>query len=334
MILGCDVGGTKTSVALFERRGDTLERTRMETYPSREHASLREIIDTFTGGSPARLDAAGVGVAGPVVNGHAHTTNLPWEVDASQLAEQLGLPSVTLINDLEAHAWAVERLGDADLDVLYDGAVSPQGTIAVIAAGTGLGFSALVRSGGVRVSLASEGGHADFAAREEIEIRLLRHLAARFGHVSSERVLSGPGLRNIYEFLRDTGRGEEPAWLLEEMRTSDPSAVISAAGLSGRSALCQQAMRMFIAIYGAESGNWALRTLATGGVYLGGGIAPKLFSRASEQGALDARAIFLNGFHESGRMRPLLETMGVSVILHDQAALLGAAYCASRTAGK
>src|SRR5258708_7814053 len=142
MILACDVGGTKTNVALFEKSGAALERTRMETYPSRAHTSLREIIDTFIGGSPARLDAAGFGVAGPVVNGHARTTNLPWEVDASQLADQLGLPSVTLINDLEANAWAVERLGDADLHVLHEGTRSPQGTIAVIAAGTGLRFSA------------------------------------------------------------------------------------------------------------------------------------------------------------------------------------------------
>ncbi len=330
-VLACDVGGTKTRLALFEPSGEVLEMVRAETYASRDHRSLEEVLDRFLRTPPPRLASAGFGVAGPVIEGRAHTTNLPWVVDRGRIAERLGVGAIALVNDVVAHAWAVEHLGPEDILSLQPGARSRTGSVAVIAAGTGLGFAALVRDGGAIAALASEGGHADFAAQQDDEIELLRHLRARFGHVSAERVVSGPGLENIYRFLRDTGRGEEPAWLAEELKRGDPPAIISAAAMEGRSALCGQAVTLFARMYGAEAGSWALRTLATGGVYLAGGIAPRLFAAGhARSNRLDVASVFLRRFREAGRLAPLLGTIPVSVISSDRAALVGLAHCASR----
>jgi glucokinase len=329
LVLACDVGGTKTRVALFEPTGRRLELVRTETYASRQHRSLEEVIDRFLGTPSPRLVAAGLGVAGPVIEGRVRTTNLPWIVDAEHVAQRFRVGAIALVNDVVAHARAVEYLGPGDLVELQRGASSSTGTIAVIAAGTGLGFAALVREGSSVAALASEGGHAAFAAQCADEIELVRYLRARFEHVSAERVLSGPGLENIYLFLRDTGRGDEPAWLAEELQRGDHPAVISAAALEGRSALCREALRLFVRIYGAEAGNWALRTLATGGVYLAGGIAPKLFATERARGEpSEWIALFLRRFLEAGRLRSLLENIPVSVITSERAALLGVAHCA------
>jgi glucokinase len=270
-----------------------------------------------------------------VIEGRVRTTNLPWTVDAAALARKLGLPGVGLLNDLEANAWAVEWLPPGDLSPIQEGAPGAAGNVAVMAAGTGLGEAALVRGGGTTVSLASEGGHADFAPRQDVEVELLRHLRAKFGHVSYERVVSGPGLLNVYEFLRDSGRGEEPAWLAEDMRRTDPPAAISEAALAGKCALCELALDLFLGVYGAEAGNLALRTMATGGVYLGGGIAPKIFGRRpGHDPARSSRSVeaFRQAFVDKGRFGALLETIPVRVILNDKAALLGAARYASRAA--
>ncbi len=336
MILACDVGGTKTLLALFQRRGDALEVARVESYRSREHATLDEIVAMFVGSGSARVDAACFGVAGPVIAGRVQTTNLPWSVDAARLAGALGLPAVGLINDLEANAWAVERLEPRDLGLLKHGVAAPAGNVAVISAGTGLGEAALLRASGTTLSLATEGGHADFAPRADLEIDLLRHLRAELGRVSYERILSGGGLFNLYRFLRDRGRSEEPAWLAAELQSEDPAAVVSRAALAGRSSLCEEALEVFLGVYGAEAGNLALRTMATGGVYLGGGIAPKIFGGL--EGADPALALRLTGsfcraFVDKGRLAPLLEAIPVHIILNDRAALLGAAHVASRTAG-
>jgi len=333
MILACDVGGTKTNLALLESNGDALEIVRLETYQSREHASLDEIIDAFFGVDATPLEAAGFGVAGPVIGGRAITTNLPWHIDARQLADRLGLPTAVLLNDVEAHAWAVDRLVDADLMTLQLGP-SGVGNVAVVAAGTGFGVSALLRSTGTAVSLASEGGHADFAARSALEADLLAFLRSRFGRVSVERVLSGPGLVHLYEFLRESGGAGEPEWLGSAMRGSDAPAAITQAAMIGRSETCARAVDLFLELYGAEAGNWALRTLATGGVYLGGGIAAKVLGASS--GASDAwhqRAcgIFLKGFREKGRFPPMLESIPVRVIVNEIAPLIGAAHCAMTT---
>jgi glucokinase len=331
MVLACDVGGTKTRLSLFDRAGDGLTLVRTEKYASREHDSLTAIVANFIGAETQPLTAAGFGVAGPVVNGRTRTTNLPWVVDAAELASQLSLPSVALLNDVETLAWSVEQLAPSDLLSLQQGESTPSGNLAIIAAGTGLGLSALVRSESGTASVPSEGGHAEFAPRTDREVELWRGLHARFGHVSSERVLSGPGLHNIYEFVRDTHGGAEPGWLTEEMRAGDPSAAIANAGFDGRSPACTEALELFVGIYGAESGNWMLRTMAKGGVYLGGGIAPKLFARGT-RGAIDLREVFLLGFADKGRLRPLLESVPVHVILNDEAALLGSAHFALRTA--
>jgi glucokinase len=274
-------------------------------------------------------------VAGPVIAGRAVTTNLPWRIDAGRidagrLAACLGLPSTVLLNDVEAHAWAVDRLAEVDLLTLQPGKTG-DGNVAVIAAGTGLGFSALARSGGTSVSIASEGGHADFAPRSALEAELLAFLRSRHGHVSVERVLSGPGLVDVYEFLREAGGGQDPEWLGVALRDSDAPASIALAAMNRSSDTCARAVALFLEAYGAEAGNWALRTLATGGVYLGGGIAAKLLGPSSVAGEAwrgRARALLLKGFLEKGRLRPLLETVPVRVILDERAPLIGAAHCA------
>jgi glucokinase len=333
MILAGDVGGTKTNVALLQSNGAALEIVRFESYQSREHVSLDEIIDAFLGANATPIEAAGFGVAGPVIDGRAITTNLPWRIDARRLADRFGLPAAALLNDVEAHAWAVDRLTSADLLTLQSGSLHV-GNVAVVAAGTGFGVAALLRSAGTAVSLASEGGHADFAARSAIEADLLGFLRSRFGHVSVERVLSGPGIVHLYEFLRESGGAAEPGWLSAELASGDAPAAISRAAASGRSETCAHALDLFLELYGAEAGNWALRTMSTGGVYLGGGIAAKLLgassgaSHAWRQRAID---LFLKGFVQKGRFRPMLEAMPVRVIVNENAPLIGAAHCAMTT---
>ena len=331
MILACDVGGTKTNVALLESRGGALEIVRLETFQSREHDSLDEILTVFLRGDALPLESAGFGVAGPVIGGRASTTNLPWSIDARRLADRLGLPSVALLNDVEAIAWAVDSLPGEDLLTLQPG-LPEVGNVAVVAAGTGLGVSALVRSAGIMVSLASEGGHADFAARSDLEVDLLAFLRSRHGHVSVERVLSGPGLVSIHQFLRESEGGDEPEWLVSGLRSGHPAAAIARAAMNGRSQACARAVDLFLGIYGAEAGNWALRTLATGGVYLGGGIAAKLLGAAigaSEAWRNRARDLLLQGFLDKGRHRSILERMPLRVILNEKAPLIGAARCAA-----
>jgi glucokinase len=323
MILSADIGGTKTNVALFEIQGKELRSAGMETYHSREHTGLEEILGKFLARRDGAISRACFGVAGPVKDGRSQTTNLAWVVDSSNLARMLGLCRVGLLNDMEATAWAIGGLVPKDLAVINPGRADPQGNGAVIAAGTGLGEAGLEWNGKERWPFASEGGHSDFAPRNELELELLRYLAGKFGHVSYERVLSGPGLHNIYNFLRDTKRAEEPAWLAEALAGGDPSAVIARVALERRAAICERALDLFVEIYGAETGNLALKMMATAGVYLGGGIAPKIAERLKGKD-------FLEAFVSKGRMRPLLEDVPVNVILHDSAALLGAARWALR----
>jgi glucokinase len=339
MILGCDVGGTKTNLALFEEAAGALRRVHLATYRSQEHASLDEILARFLaelGGDPA-VSAAGFGVAGPVTGTTARVTNLPWVVDGVRLARQLGLPSVALLNDVEAFAWALPRLGPADLASLQ--ARPPGGgTAAVIAAGTGVGYSALLQGPTGPVSLPSEAGHADFAPIDDLGAALWRWLRARLGggHVSVERVLSGAGLAAVHAFLLEHRGASPPAWRAEAAARGDDPAAISAAAVEGRDALCAEAVDLFLDVYGAEAGNWALRTLATGGLFLGGGIAAKLlFPEVAREGwRAHAAARWLRAFHDKGRFRPLLESIPVAVILDDKAAVLGAASRALQTAGR
>src|SRR5262245_11946185 len=318
MILAGDIGGTSTRVALFEVEGDRPV-TRVQTnYPSGKYPGLEAILTEFLDANRFPIDAACFGIAGPVRQGRVETPNLTWVVDERHLSRQLGLESVTLLNDLESTAYGIAVLSVPDFAVLHEGAPIEHGSRAVIAAGTGLGEAALHWDGILHRPFASEGGHADFAPRDELEADLLLHLRKEFGHVSYERVVSGPGLHNLYEFLRDTGRGSEPQWLSERLRREDPSAVISAAALEKSSDLCVMALDRFVSSYGAEAGNLALKVLATGGVYVGGGIAPKILPKLKEPA-------FLQAFLDKGRYRKLMESIPVKVILNDRTALLGAA---------
>jgi glucokinase len=334
VILAGDVGGTKADFALFERRGSgppvELRHARIATegWPA-----LEPLVERFVGPDVGRLAAAAIGVAGPVREGRVTGTNLPWTVEARHLAERLGLPTLTLMNDLEATAHGLATLGPDETRVLHPGQADPEGTVCVLAAGTGLGQSFLIREpadpgrAGEPALLcvrASEGGHADYAPRTPLEWELAQWLAARYdGHASWERVLSGPGLGNLYEFLRDTGRAEEPAWLAAERREGDPNAAIAEA--DGKCALATRAIDLFVEAYAAQAGNLALTYLATGGVYLAGGIAPRLAARLS-----DGR--FARAYVAKGRLSSLVASIPVRLVLNDRAALLGAAAVAFRAA--
>jgi len=318
MILAGDIGGTHARLAFFQSQNGHLTPVAEGVFPSRDHSGLDEIVGQFVAKQSLRPDVACFGVAGPVRNGKVETSNLPWTVEASRLAGELHLPSALLINDLEANAWGIASLGDQDQIALNRVKGMPVGNQAVISAGTGLGEAGLFWNGNGYEIFASEGGHCDFAPRTELEIELLRYLVARFGHVSFERIVSGPGLVNVYNFLRDTHRGEEPQWLTDELAQGDQAATISRAAVAGKSVLAEHALDLWISIYGAEAGNLALKLMATGGVFLGGGIAPKIVSKLSG-------LLFMQAFVSKGRLQPLLESIPVKVITNDKIALFGAA---------
>jgi glucokinase len=322
MILAGDIGGTNTRLAVFEERDGRLISIVGERYKSREYASLETVLRRFLAANPHPLTCAAFGIAGPVRRGRCDATNLPWVVDASSVAGVLELNQVGLVNDLEANAWGIAVLEPSDFAVINQGTGDAQGNAAIISAGTGLGQAGLYWDGTNHRPFATEGGHADFAPRNHLEMELLEFLLSQYSRVSYERVVSGPGLQHIYRFLRDTGRGEEPPWMVEHARGQDLSAVISRAALREECPLCVQTLDLFASLYGAEAGNLALKVMATGGVYLGGGIAPKILPKLQDP-------VFINAFLAKGRMKPLLESMPVRVILNDQTALLGAARLAA-----
>jgi glucokinase len=327
MILAGDIGGTHARLAFFEATNGHFRLISASVFPSRDYAGLDAIVAKFVQTANLRPDAACFGIAGPVRNGRVETSNLPWIIESKSLADELRIPKTLLINDLEANAWGIAALDPKDVVSLNRVNGTPAGNQAVIAAGTGLGEAGMYWDGTRHHIFAAEGGHADFAPRNDLEIELLRYLAARYGHVSCERVLSGPGLVNIFQFLRDTKRGTEPPWLTEEMQRGDPAAAISRAAMDGKCGLSGQAMDMFISIYAAEAGNLALKLLATGGVYLGGGIAPKLLPKLREPR-------FMQVFVSKGRMQSLMESMPVRVITNDNTALMGAARCAANSSAR
>ena len=318
MILAGDIGGTNTRLAAFDESSPALKPLAMEVFPSAEHAGLEEIAVAFVEKHNLLIENASFGIAGPVRNGVCETPNLPWVVSEVNVAKRLGLASVRLLNDLEANAYGIAELAATDFTVLSEGTAGQQGNYALIAAGTGLGEAGLIFENGKHQPFPSEGGHADFAPRNELEIELLRYLLQRFDHVSYERVLSGPGLHNVYSFLLDTGRAPEPAWLKEHLEHGDPSAIIGKSALDGTSGICEQALKIFVSIYGAEAGNLALKIMAIGGLYIGGGIGPKILPKLRERGFMDA-------FWEKGRIGALLRSIPVRVITNDKTALLGAA---------
>jgi len=327
MILAGDIGGTHARLAFFDATDGKLRLHSSSVFPSREYGGLDEIVAKFAATSEVQADSACFGIAGPVRNGRVEASNLPWVVEGKRLADELHLDHARLINDLEANAWGISTLEPGDVVGLNQVKGTPIGNQAVISAGTGLGEAGMYWDGSRFRIFASEGGHSDFAPRSEIETDLLRYLRERFGHVSYERIVSGPGLVNIFQFLRDTGRGSEPSWLSEEMQHSDPAVAISRAALEAKCPLCEQTVAIFVSIYGAEAGNLALKLMATGGVYLGGGIAPKLLPKLSGP-------LFMQSFVGKGRMQSLMESIPVKVITNENAALMGAARCAVTRAGE
>jgi glucokinase len=315
MILAGDIGGTKTDIAVVDPDQHVIAR---QHFDSRSYASLDDIVREFLSAHPVDIRRACFGIAGPVHGGTVKATNLPWVVDGAALASTLGIDRVLLINDLEATAHGIAALDGQDQISLQLGAQAASGHAAVIAAGTGLGEAGMFWDGQRHHPYASEGGHATFAPQNDVEFELLQYLGRERGHVSWERVLSGPGLFNIYRFLRDTKRRPEAPTLADELRHGDPPAVISRAGIQGHSELCVAALDLFVSLYGSEAGNLALKTYATGGVYLAGGIAPKILEKLTD-------GTFVRAFTAKGRMQSLLEAIPVRVVVSDKVNLLGAA---------
>ena len=350
MILAADIGGTKIQFGLFDWDNKRVDPIREDTLYTADYETLEDAITEFLedvpdneeeeefpegeekdpGSSEApasssdyTVTAACFGVPGPVLNNTCHTTNIPWTVSGDKLAEFLKVPQVRLLNDLEATAHGLLLLREDEFEDLNPHAPSPPpaGTRALLAAGTGLGESILFWTGKEYHICPSEGGHADFAPTNDLEIELLRYLRTSYLHVSYERVLSGPGLHLIYQYLRDTKKSE-PTWFAEKLPTGDPAALIAEAGLQKKPEICHQALQTFVSIYGSEAGNLALKTLAKGGIYLGGGIAPKILPALKDEP-------FLKAFLGKGRYKRLMNTIPVRVILNPQTALLGAASMAA-----
>lgn len=326
MILAGDVGGTKVHLALYDFTDGKLRYTREERFPAREYSGLEAIVKEFVGGD--EVSAACFGVPGPVRDGRLRLTNLPWTLDSRELTLSLGIPHVFLINDLEANGYGIAELTSKQIHTLTEGDTSQIGNRALIAAGTGLGEGLLIWNGHTHVPYPSEGGHADYSPRNEDEIDLLRFLKQKYnGRISWERVVSGMGMTNIYEFLRDVRGMEEPRWLAEELAAEgDPNSVITEAGLAAKAEICEKTLDMFVSAYGAEAGNLALKVLSVGGLYIGGGIGPRILEKLKD-------GTFLRAFQDKGRLSQLLINMPVRVILESRAAVLGAAaYAEARAA--
>ena len=335
MILAGDVGGTKVHLALYDFANGRLRAIRDEKFPAHEFASLDEVVKKFLGageGTPAtkteEIAAACFGCPGPVRDGRLKLTNLPWTLDTHDLVQSLSIRNISLINDLEANGYGIPELTRDKIFVLHAGDPDAIGHGGLIAAGTGLGEALLIWDGRHHRPIPSEGGHGDFAARNNREIALLEYLQHTLkGRVSWERVVSGIGIKNVYAFLRDVEKIDEPSWLRDRMFNEDPNAVIGECAEDGTSSLCFETMKIFAAAYGAETGNLALKVLAAGGMYLGGGIAPKILKTLRD-------GQFMQAFLDKGRLSPLLESIPVSVILDDTCALLGAAAYAEKEASE
>jgi glucokinase len=319
LILVGDIGGTKTRLAWVDAQPSGCFHIAEERrFASGEYTNFEHMLHEFLAAAKRDFRRACFGIAGPIQRQRCAATNLPWVVDAQVLSRSLNGAEVTLINDLEAVAHGIAAISPTDFEVLQPGEPHASGNACVVAAGTGLGEAGMYWDGRRHHPFATEGGHSSFSPANAVQVELLRYLQRQFTHVSWERVLSGPGLINLYHFFRDTRGGEEPKWLTDEMRTGDAAAAISRAAMEGKSELCEQALDLFVTLLGQEAGNAALRHLARGGVYLAGGIAPKILPRLRGPH-------FLGAFVAKGRMRALLEAMPVRVVLNDHAALLGAA---------
>lgn len=331
MILAGDVGGTKVHLSLYNFEEGRLRPLRDEKFPAAHFACLDDVVKEFLKdpGEKAEIVAACFGCPGPVRDGRLKLTNLPWTLDEKLLQQSLGIRHISLINDLEANGYGIPELAPESIYTLHTGDAAGVGHRGLVSAGTGLGEALLIWNAKLRTHLPipSEGGHCDFAPRNEREIALLNYLRRTLqGRVSFERVVSGIGIKNLYAFLRDDQKLPEPQWLRERMENEDPNKVIGECGEDGSSEICFETLKMFASAFGAEAGNVALKVLAMGGIYLGGGIAPKVLKTLESGG-------FVSAFLDKGRLSPLLQSVPVRVILDDTCALLGAAaYAEARAA--
>jgi len=322
IILAGDIGGTQTNLGIFLKGKERPVPKVIETFSSQSAPDLEHIIRQFLEIHPVSVTHACFGIAGPVVNGTSKTTNLPWNISEDRIKKQFNFHHVKLINDLTATAMAIPLLKKDEFFPLNQAGSIKDQNLALIAPGTGLGIAMLIYQKDRYFPIPSEGGHADFAPNNEAEIQLWRYLHQHYGHVSIERVVSGSGLVNIYRWLKDSDRLNEPDWLKQKLKEMDPAKAITEAALANKDVGCVKALNMFVSIFGAVAGNLALTGMTTGGVYLGGGIPPKILSKLKED-------IFMEAFTNKGRFKELLENIPVKVILNDKAALIGAAYCAA-----
>jgi glucokinase len=313
-----DVGGTKTLIGLFRPTKDYPVFEDIRIFSSAAYADLESIVEEYLRPRQVLVAGACFGLAGPVENGKCRATNIPWEVSEKNLLNKFSWPHVRLINDLAATGAATRVLKNEELFVLQEGEPHKNGVRGVVAPGTGLGISLMVKVRDEYVALPSEGGHADFAPNREEDVELWRYIRKSVGHVSAERIVSGPGLINIYRWIIAKNQAPQPSWLVKRMNQEDPARVISEVAVAGDDPLCRKALELFVSVLGAVAGNLALIGLTHGGIYVGGGIVPKILPFLSEKD-------FLRSFSDKGRFRHLLKTIPVYVILNDQAALLGAA---------
>jgi glucokinase len=323
IILAGDIGGTKTNLGLFrvgKRRPVSL---RFESFPSPEASGLEAILEVFLTGCEADIAGACFGIAGPVQDGRSRTTNLPWEVSENEIKRRFGWKRVRLVNDLVATALAIPALRVGEMNPLNRARPAKGGNIGILAPGTGLGVALVARDRDNRiVPIPSEGGHGDFPPSSESQLSLWRYLNRRFGHVSLERLLSGAGIHNIYQWHRDVGKYREPQWLTKALGVDDPGKVIVRGAGDRKNPICIKTIKTFVSILGAAAGNLALTGMTTGGIFLGGGIPPKILEHLREKS-------FMESFVDKGRFRAWMERIPVKVILNDRAALMGAAICAS-----
>jgi glucokinase len=324
IVLAGDIGGTKTNLGLFSVGRRRPELIRMASFHSAEASGLSEMLHRFLGdGNESAIASTCFGVAGPVVQGRCKITNLTWEVSEQEIRDEFRFSRVKVINDLTATGYGVTVLEASEKLTLNEGASDSNGAVGLVAPGTGLGVAILTPREGRLQPWPSEGGHVDFAPRNEREVSLWRRLSKNEDHVSVERLVSGPGLHAIYSWLKEFEEYEEPPWLSERMKSGDPSAVISEAALNGEAPVCVEALNMFISMLGATCGNLALTALTTGGLYLGGGIPPKIIPKL-------VTGLFMEAFTDKGRFKSILSRMPVNVILNDKIALMGAAVCAGQ----
>ena len=320
-VLSGDIGGTKINLGLFVKGKERPVPKVIETFASQNAPDLEHIIRQFLEIHPVPVTQACFGIAGPVIKGKSKITNLPWSISEDRIKKTFDFNHVRLVNDLTATAMAIPLLNKDELYPLNRAASIKEQNLALIAPGTGLGKAMLIYQNGRYLPVPSEGGHADFAPNNEAEMKLWQYLYQHYGHVSIERVVSGSGLVNIYNWLNDSGRFSEPEWLKQKRKQTDPAKAITEAGLADKDPGCVEALNMFVSILGAVAGNLALTGVTTGGVYLGGGIPPKILSKLTENNFIDA-------FTNKGRFKSFLEKIPVKVVLNDKAALIGAAYCA------